>query len=1463
MNFDIRNVDFESNEWDVKRAIASILHTEAVFRPAEPGERQINFEVELNKRPMGIRNDGTGILTLPSRETELLMNNTAGQVGNTFMKWYRKEGNRIKVGGKRNTLKFYPSRTPPRRDLLTTLDKTPYLNPDIEEELQEKKRLLDVSIRVDKVQMGLFYRPAPGQNRNFSIEWESHFVEKSLGWLGWEYEHKLIRVRLGDPMIEQTGHNIVIKFSNIRKLAISHDFGNPALCFDLITPPMFEEEDFNRPLTGDEKQDSRKFRRRTGSIHPGHARVAPYCHHLRLILYRGEDLDDFVTLCKVAGLQRPINVAIDAYKHGYCSSERLHLVNIWLRSLSWRVAFQLEALVHNALISTEDLLTTLYDPINKLYREHENLASEVLRYFTEALQSLSPNETPLACFRRTVTRKLSLVQAEIPAGMFLCHHVCFAPTRLLLEGPYVIQSNRVIREWSNYQDHFIRVDFRDEDRLQYRWDREVDGRTFLDERVGGTLKNGFELAGRHFEFLAYSSSALREHAVWFLNPFQHPEHGWVTAELIRRTLGDFRGVIHQPSKYAARIAQAFTATDPSVRIRRDQWEEVDDLYEDVDPKSRNKPGLFTDGVGTISIELSDMIWQTLCAARRDGGKHAVKPSAYQIRFLGYKGVVAVDVQLPGIFMRLRPSMNKFKGREDEFAEIEIARAFSKPNTSYLNRSMVMIMEDRGVKKDSFMTLQDAAVADARTIDDSLLKFKQVLKSHQLGGSYRLDSLVYHIMNIGLDIGPGNPEQRIENSFWSRLRHFAMTHVLRDIKHGARIPIPKSFLLVGVADEGPAYAGKPGFEKLFTLQPGKIYGKQPDDPEPQWLKGSCTISRSPVVHPGDIQRVFAIGKPPEDQICLFRHLKNVVVLPCTGARSLASCLGGGDLDGDQYDVIFHSTLLPTEQIGPAAYPPGNTRANPDNRPSTVDDICDFIVEYINSDVLGLLSDRHLTIADQSKFGTSDEKCLKLAELCSQAVDYPKNGIPVDIERSPRFLIRYKPDWHAAEVAAPRRTDYYDSERALGHLYRAIQLEGPEMASQVTPAPPKAPLTDAITLTLKPLVLQKLHDQLETQNHLSGIKRLFQAYVDELSYICLTHSLTTTNEVRLTEEEVVVGTILAKCSQRRWRKDKMHRMRTHSLVLVQDTQRQLIKHLDTATRAEICVGITKAWATWEFSLQHAVMFGANSFGLIALVTVFDCLDKLNDLDSPTSSEAFHAIKKACYTVTCQVCDNEIARRVSSPASTMGKSTTTDRSRQKRASAPTRFVNENENDDEFSDVIQDEGEDDNEREDGSDMLHILEALQKRKSKKKQTTGTKLGTLETQKAILYAEARQFALDTTREGSAYLDSALNRMSAYAKQPIAAGKHVQDFAGVYTACDASVKSLLALYPALLQGLGPRRAQEMEEASGMALEHPKMREESRRMLMKRARVEMQEGVENQRLATDAKEMIRRYKSLLLS
>jgi RNA-dependent RNA polymerase len=221
------------------------------------------------------------------------------------------------------------------------------------------------------------------------------------------------------------------------------------------------------------------------------------------------------------------------------------------------------------------------------------------------------------------------VQPRMAISTFRCRHVTFTPTRMLMEGPYATQSNRIIRQYYGYEDFFIRVDFRDEDKLQYRWSREVDGASFVRERVGTILKQGFEIAGSHFEFLAYSSSALREHAVWFMCPFDHSKYGKIDSGKIRDQIGDFQGspLMKQPSKYAARLAQAFTATEASVTVRRNEWEEVEDIkptkYKEGDPN----PNLFTDGVGSISRALSDRIWEELCANRRDHGQRSVKPSA--------------------------------------------------------------------------------------------------------------------------------------------------------------------------------------------------------------------------------------------------------------------------------------------------------------------------------------------------------------------------------------------------------------------------------------------------------------------------------------------------------------------------------------------------------------------------------------------------------------------------------------------------------------------------------------------------------------------------------------------------------------------------------------------------------------------------------------------------------------------
>ncbi len=59
-----------------------------------------------------------------------------------------------------------------------------------------------------------------------------------------------------------------------------------------------------------------------------------------------------------------------------------------------------------------------------------------------------------------------------------------------------------------------------------------------------------------------------------MNPFYHVKRGLnVNAAIIRDTLGDFKGteLLKCPSKYAARLAQAFTATDPSVNILKEEW----------------------------------------------------------------------------------------------------------------------------------------------------------------------------------------------------------------------------------------------------------------------------------------------------------------------------------------------------------------------------------------------------------------------------------------------------------------------------------------------------------------------------------------------------------------------------------------------------------------------------------------------------------------------------------------------------------------------------------------------------------------------------------------------------------------------------------------------------------------------------------------------------------------------------
>lgn len=63
----------------------------------------------------------------------------------------------------------------------------------------------------------------------------------------------------------------------------------------------------------------------------------------------------------------------------------------------------------------------------------------------------------------------------------------------------------------------------------------------------------------------------------------------------------------------------------------------------------------------------------------------------------------------------------------------------------------MILEDLGVRMEAFIELQEQAIAEVLTIDDSATQFENVLESHSLGRPYRLSHTLKRIEELGLQL----------------------------------------------------------------------------------------------------------------------------------------------------------------------------------------------------------------------------------------------------------------------------------------------------------------------------------------------------------------------------------------------------------------------------------------------------------------------------------------------------------------------------------------------------------------------------------------------------------------------------------------------------------------------------------------------------------------------------------------
>jgi RNA-dependent RNA polymerase len=96
--------------------------------------------------------------------------------------------------------------------------------------------------------------------------------------------------------------------------------------------------------------------------------------------------------------------------------------------------------------------------------------------------------------------------------------------------------------------------------------------------------------------------------VWFVTPFYDQNQLRITAEDIRRGIGEFSEELEfQPAKLGARLAQAFSTTESSIDLKEDEIEVIPDIM----PADHPEDYQFTDGYGYMSLELADEIWRSV------------------------------------------------------------------------------------------------------------------------------------------------------------------------------------------------------------------------------------------------------------------------------------------------------------------------------------------------------------------------------------------------------------------------------------------------------------------------------------------------------------------------------------------------------------------------------------------------------------------------------------------------------------------------------------------------------------------------------------------------------------------------------------------------------------------------------------------------------------------------------------
>lgn len=632
-------------------------------------------------------------------------------------------------------------------------------------------------------------------------------------------------------------------------------------------------------------------------------------------------------------------------------------------SLPFSIKFQVQSLASGGFLSPDTVLTLLPEIKSLLSRCNLRTCVAIIRKLFRQLPYRSFEADPTVFGIDSLKARLLENETQVKNGYIdyskridsdnkeYIHKVSITPSRIYLSGPEPENNNRILRKYPNHHDYFIRVQFCEEDGQQIHYNPQVSNDEIFRGRFTKILNEGFSIASFRFSFLGFSHSSLRAQSCWFMAPFFH-EGSLLLDRMLIKGLGDFSR-IRCPAKCAARIGQAFSETPAAVTIAPGVAKEIPDV-------ERNGR-VFSDGVGTVSKRVLKKIWSSLQATRKG------KPVLFQIRYGGAKGMIALDSRLKGDALHLRPSMIKFPGSNS--LDIEICNGGYRALPYFLNQQSIKILEDMGVDDGFFLFHQAREIERLRSTTSSASLASTFLKRHGIGDRIGLPWFIRKLETLGLSFR--------DDPFLSNVVEVAVLIELRSLKYKSRIPVENSYTLHGIMDET-------GF-----LEEGEIFCTvEVGGKDSVIVQKNVVVTRSPALHPGDIQLANALHPPYGSPLL---DLRNCVCFSQHGARDLPSKLSGGDLDGDLYQILIDPKARPKRFFYPADYsrpPPVDLQ-----REVTREDMTDFFVTFMATDQLGRIANNHKIIADQREEGTMDPDCLTLAEMHSTAVDFSKSGIPV--------------------------------------------------------------------------------------------------------------------------------------------------------------------------------------------------------------------------------------------------------------------------------------------------------------------------------------------------------------------------------------------------------------------------------------------------------------------------------------